>query len=107
MSGAFGSASVFAKIVIVLAIAFLVGLGLCGLSFVVASHGYQSHEEFGVDTLGIAGFSLIVMVLSAVGLVATVVVRVVVAIFRSMSSKGEGGEPQTLFEKEDDEQKPK
>jgi hypothetical protein len=44
----------FAKIVVVLAIAFGVGVGLCGLSFVAASAGFKSHEEFGVDSLGIA-----------------------------------------------------
>jgi flagellar basal body-associated protein FliL len=98
--------SLFAKIVVVLAIAFCAGLGLCGLSFVAASHGFKSNQEFGVDSIGIAGFSLIVMILSALGLVVAVVVRVMAAIFGSFSSKQRGSEPQTLFGDEDDEHKP-
>ena len=69
MSGSGGKGFPFAKIVVVLAIAFGVGVGLCGLSFVAASAGFKSHEEFGVDSLGIADISLIVMVLSAAALV--------------------------------------
>jgi hypothetical protein len=46
----------FAKIVVVLAIAFLVGLGLCGLSFVLSAHGFPSNEEFGGDSLGLQAF---------------------------------------------------
>lgn len=83
----------FAKIVVVLAIAFGVGLGLCGLSFVAASAGFKSHEEFGIDSFGIAGFSLLVMILSAAGLVPALVAWVVAATVRAWR---ETGEPQTL-----------
>lgn len=105
MSGSGGKGFPFAKIVVVLAVAFGVGAGLCGLSFVVASHGFKSNEEFGVDSLGIAGFSLIVMVLSGGALVLAAVGWVLAAIFGGIG-KGKG-EPQALFDKEDDEQKPR
>ena len=107
MSGKFGQASWFAKTMVVLALAFLLGLGLCGLSAVVASHGFQSREEFGGDSFGIASVSLIVMILSALGLVVIVFVRVVAAIYQGMSSGRRGSEPQTLFGDEDDENKSK
>jgi len=71
----------FAKIVVVLAIAFGVGLGLCGLSFVVAANGFKSHEEFGVDSLGIANISLVVMVLSGAALLPALVAWAVAGIF--------------------------
>jgi len=107
MNGKFGKASWFAKTMVVLALAFLLGLGLCGVSFVVASHGFQSKEEFGVDSIGIAGFSLIVMILSVLGLIVTIFVRVVTAISRSLSPNQEGSEPQTLLGDENDENKSK
>lgn len=94
----------FAKIVVVLAVAFGIGLGLCGLSFVAAEHGYRSNEEFGVDSLGIAGVSLIVMLVSAAALVFTLIGWALVAIFGN--AKG-GSEPQTLLSDRNDEDKPK
>jgi hypothetical protein len=88
----------FAKIVVVLAIAFGVGVGLCGLSFVVASAGFKSHEEFGVDSIGIASFSLIVMVMSAAALVLALVAWAVAGVIGSLR---ETGEPQTLMRSEE------
>lgn len=107
MSGSFGQASWFAKTMVVLALAFLLGLGLCGLSYVAASHGFQSHEEFGVDSLGIANFSLIVMILSVLGLIMTVLMRVVVAISRSMYPNEGEGEPQAPLGDEDNKSESK
>ena len=115
MSGSGGKGFPFARVVVVLAVAFGVGAGLCGLSFVVAAHGFKSNEEFGVDSLGIAGFSLIVMVLSAAALVVTAVAWGLAAIFGIAQEKDEpqkvlGNEekakPQALPGKADDEQNP-
>ncbi len=96
----------FAKIVTVLAVAFGVGLGLCGLSFVLASSGFRSNEEFGVDSLGVAPVSLVVMILSAFGLAIAVIAWVLAAIFGSSSSGGGGSEPRRLFDDKDDGDKP-
>jgi hypothetical protein len=104
MSGSGGKGFPFARVVVVLAVAFGVGAGLCGLSFVVAAHGFKSNEEFGVDSLGIAGFSLIVMVLSGGALVLAAVGWVLAAIFGG-TGKG-NAEPQALPGKADDEQNP-
>jgi hypothetical protein len=103
MSPAGGKGFPFAKIVVVLAIAFGVGVGLCGLSFVAASAGFKSHEEFGVDSIGIANVSLVVMVLSAGVLVLALVAW---AVAGTVGALRETGEPQTLLGDKDDEQKP-
>jgi len=104
MSGTGGKGFPFAKIVAVLAIAFGVGVGLCGISFVAAGNGFKSHEEFGVDSIGIGSFSLLVMMLSAVGLVLSLVAW---AVAGTVMAWRETGEPQALLGKEDDEQKPR
>ena len=79
----------FAKIVIVMAVCLLVGIGLCGLDYALAAHGIgKSHKEFGVGPLD--GLSLAVMVLSALGLVLSLVAWMLAAIFRSIgSNRGE------------------
>jgi hypothetical protein len=89
--------------VVVLACTVGVGVGLCGLSFVAASAGFKSHEEFGVDSIGIANISLIVMVLSAAALVPALIAWVVAAM---ISAGKRASEPQGLPGKDDDEQKP-
>jgi hypothetical protein len=101
MSGSGSKGFPFAKIVVVLAIAFGVGVGLCGISFVVAAHGFQSHEEFGVDSIGIANISLVVMVVSAVALVPALLAWLVAAIVRNAKS---GSEPQKLLSSEETEE---
>jgi hypothetical protein len=115
MSGSGGKGFPFAKIVVVLAIAFGVGVGLCGLSFVAASNGFKSHEEFGVDSLGIAAISVMVMVGSAAGLVLAAVAWGLAAIVglaqgkdeqQTLAGNEEKDEQQTLPGKKDDEQKP-
>ena len=78
----------FAKIVIVMAVCFLVGLGLCGLDFVLGSNGYgQPHEEFSVGPLD--GVSIVVMALSLLGLVVSLIVWALSAIIWSAVSSGE------------------
>lgn len=90
--------SPFALMTILTATGFLVGVGLCGLDFALASHGIgKSTEEFGVGPLD--GVSLAVMILSALGLVLTLLLRIVVAIVRSFSHKE--SEPQTLLDAQD------
>jgi hypothetical protein len=105
MSGSGGKGFPFAKIVAVLAIAFGVGLGLCGLSFVAASAGFKSNQEFGVDSLGIANISLVVMVVSAAALVLAAIGWAVAATLGIGVGRGEG-DPRTLFGDKDDENKP-
>lgn len=89
----------FAKIVTVLAVGFGIGLGLCGLDYLLAANGIgKSTEEFGVGPLD--AVSLVVMALSAVGLVVTVVAWVVAAIVDS--AVGKVSQPQKLFGEGDD-----
>jgi hypothetical protein len=69
----------FAKIVIILAVAFLVGLGLCGIDYVLAANGIgKSTEEFGVGILD--GPSLVIMCLSAVCLIFTLILWAIAGI---------------------------
>jgi hypothetical protein len=78
----------FAKIVAVLAVCFLVGVGLCGLDYALGTHGIgRTNEEFSVGPLD--GLSLAVMALSAVGLVLSLIAWVVAAMIRSARSRGE------------------
>ena len=93
----------FAKIVVVLAVAFGIGLGLCGLSIAMASNGFASNEEFGGDRFGIGTVSLVVMLLSAFGLVIAVIAWVLAGIFSSFSRGQKSDEPQRLFGDKDDE----
>jgi hypothetical protein len=76
--------SIFAKVFIVLAIAFMSGVGLCGLDFVLAANGIgKNTQEFGVGPLD--GVSLVLMILSALALVLTLIAWAATAIFRSVS----------------------
>jgi len=78
----------FAKLVVVMAVGFLVGAGLCGLDIALAAHGIgKSTEEFGVGPLD--SVSLAVMVLSAAGLVLSLAAWLLAAIFRSIRPRDE------------------
>jgi hypothetical protein len=78
-----------------MAVAFVVGVGLCGLDYVLAANGIgKSNEEFGVGPLD--SVSLAVMVLSAIGLVITLVLWFLVAILGGLNRKE--SEPQKLFD---------
>jgi hypothetical protein len=57
------------------------------VSIAVSSAGYASGEEFGGDKFGIATVSLVVMMLSAAGLVASLLLWAVAAMLRGV----EGG----------------
>lgn len=94
----------FAKIVIVLASAFGIALGLCGMNLVLLNLGigvgHNSGNYFGgplLSTLGIV--ELAVMVISAVGLVITVAAWVITSAVGGFR-RGES-EPQQLFNYED------
>ena len=94
--------SVFAKVTIFMALAFVVGVGLCGLDYVLGSNGIgKSGGEFSMGPLD--GLSLVVMIFSAIGLVLTLVVWAVVAVITSLSRKA--SEPQAPSD-EKDETKP-
>ena len=73
----------FAKIVVIFAVAFLVGVGLCGLDYLLAANGIgKSTEEFGVGILDAP--SIIIMVLSAAGLGLTLIVWMIAAFTSSI-----------------------
>lgn len=74
--------SIFAKLVTLFALAFVVGVGLCGLDFLLSAHGYKSTEEFGVGPLD--NVSLVVMLLSIVALIVTLIIWALTAISRAM-----------------------
>jgi hypothetical protein len=92
----------FAKIVTILAIVFGVALGLCGATLGLANS--RSDFIFAKDQFLIpAGIiEIIVMALSAVGLLVTVIAWVVLGITSGFSRSG--AEPQKLF---DDENEPR
>lgn len=78
----------FGKIVVIFAVAFLVGVGLCGIDYLLAANGIgKSTEEFGVGILD--GPSLTIMFLSAACLILTLVAWIITAIVSStLSSRG-------------------
>jgi hypothetical protein len=88
----------FARIVAVLASAFGVGVGLCGLDHLLAAHNIgRSQQEFGVGPLD--GVSLFVMFFSAVGLVLTLIVWPLASLFHRSSRKS--SDPPRLFDDSD------
>jgi len=91
--------SVFAKTMTILAVAFGIGMGLCGLSAVLPS----SDSEFHATWLSLP--SLLIMALSFLGLIATLLVRIIGSAFSDFSANGSG--PQTLFGNSDEEPKDK
>jgi len=82
----------FAKIVVILAIAFLVGVGLCGIDYLLAANGVgKSTEEFGVGPLD--GPSLIIMALSAVSLTFILIAWALTGIISSFASDDSMDDP--------------
>lgn len=75
--------SIFSKLLIIFAAGLLLGFGLCGLDYFLASRGIgKSTQEFGVGPLD--GVSLLTMGLSALGLVLTVIAWVVASVLRAV-----------------------
>jgi len=91
----------FAKTVVILAVAFLVGVGLCGMDYLLAANGIgKSTEEFRVGILDAP--SLIVMALSAVGLIFTFIAWAITAVVSSFGpdrSTNDATNPLGLTEK--------
>ncbi len=100
MSGPRGSGFPFAKIVVAMAVALIVGMGLCGLDYFLGSQGIgKSRQEFSVGPLD--GISLVVMFLSFCGLLITLIAWMISTAVGSFS-RGQDNEPQKLFDDEDD-----
>ena len=72
--------SIFAKILIVLPITLVIGVGLCGVDASLPANLGFPHEEFGPNTL-VGEIGGIALVLSALGLIVTAVVWGVVVLF--------------------------
>jgi hypothetical protein len=71
----------FTKIIVVLASAFGIALGLCGLTAIATTSGHNALTSV-LGSLGV--IELIVMLLSAAGLVLTVIAWVVLSIIDSV-----------------------
>ena len=79
----------FAKLVTIFAASFGVGLGLCGLDYLLAVSGIgKSTEEFGVGPID--ALSLLVMIVSLVGLLTSSVAWALVGMLQSLGF-GRGG----------------
>jgi hypothetical protein len=88
----------FAKLVTIFAICFGIGVGLCGLDYFLAAHNIgKSTQEFGVGPLD--GASIIVMFLSAVGLMLSLIAWATAAIF---GLGRDGTDPQRLLDEKDE-----
>jgi len=87
----------FAKVITVLAVTFGISLGLCGLTAVLSSQTRGS----GTVLIFIGILELIVIGLSALGLVVTVIVWVVASI-AAVHGGGKSDGPQKLFGDSDD-----
>lgn len=83
--------SIFARIVIVLAIAFLTGIGLCGLDETFLANLPGPHEEFGPNTF-VGGIGAIAIVASVLGFAVTAVVWVVARVVAGFSHKDDRDE---------------
>jgi hypothetical protein len=90
----------FAKIVIVLVVVFVISLGLCGVTLVVALGGNGAHSTVSKVLNAIAPVEMDAMLLAGVGLLVTVITWVVVAAF---GLGREQDEPQRLIDNKDDE----
>jgi hypothetical protein len=86
MSTSPGKRISFAKVVVVLAVVFVIGLGLCGLDSTVLARFRSHYEEFGPNTFvgTIGAWALIV---SALGLVVTTIAWTLTAVVNGLSSK--------------------
>ncbi len=89
----------FAKVVVVLAVVFVIGLGLCGLDATVLARFRNLHEEFGPNTF-VGTIGAFALVLSALGLVVTTIAWVLTAVVSGVS--GKETVPQKLFGDEEE-----
>ena len=84
----------FPKVVTVLAVSFGVGLGACGLTALASSHGGADYF------LPLGLIELAVILLSALGLIVTVIVWIVASLLGQT-----GSQPQRLFNDSDKDDK--
>lgn len=94
MSKSLGERISFAKIVIVLAVSFVLGLGLCGLDATLLARFRTIHEEFGPNTV-IGSIGAFAVLLSGLGLVCVTIAWAVTAAVGGFRSKNAA--PQKLF----------
>jgi cytochrome bd-type quinol oxidase subunit 2 len=94
----------FAKIVTVLAIVFGVALGTCGVTFVVGLATDGSANRALSSVVGVlAPVELIVLALSAIGLVFTLAAWVILTITANVTRRA--NEPQRIFDDRDGDDK--
>ncbi len=91
----------FAKIVVLLAVGFFIGMGLCGLDSTLLERFRVPGNEFGPNTF-VGSIGAFAILLSAAGLVITTIAWAVAASVRGFRYKGNAS--QKLFD-EDDEAK--
>jgi hypothetical protein len=94
--------SIFAKIVTVLALAFVAGVGLCGVDGAFFANLPGPHEEFGPNTF-IGKIGAFALVLSALGLVLTTVAWLLSPPVAHIRRKDP--ESENLLDPPDDEEK--
>jgi hypothetical protein len=94
--------SIFAKIFTVLALAFLVGIGLCGVDAAFLANFPGPHEEFGPNTF-VGTIGAFAVVLSALGLVLTLIAWLLSPLARHIRHKD--SESENLIDHPDDEEK--
>jgi uncharacterized membrane protein len=90
----------FVKILIVLVIVFALSLGLCGMGFVLDWRGAKVPPAIGRLMGQAVGYELLGMILSAVGILVTVVAWIVAAVVGSFSKKV--SQPQNIANDRDD-----
>jgi hypothetical protein len=89
----------FAKLVAIFAAGFGIGLGLCGLGFFLPAHGVgrgRGDEEFGMAPISLV--SLVIVIVSFVGLIVTLLMWALLAVLESFGIGGDKGEVQKLFD---------
>jgi hypothetical protein len=94
----FGSeVSVFAKAFVILVAVFIIASGMCGLQWVIVAHS----QGDGTFLIGLGVIELAAMALSAIGIVAVLLLWIASAIYKRIASP-EADDPKSLFESPDD-----
>jgi amino acid transporter len=91
----------FAKILVVLAVVFVLSLGTCGLTASLSSSSHSQQNGYVVVMIaGLAG-----TLLSGLGVLVTTIIWVIMSVAASSSRKNSA--PQRLLDDKDDEQQPR
>ncbi len=88
MSTSPGKRISFAKVVVVLAVAFVIGMGLCGLDSTVLARFRSHYQEFGPNTF-VGTIGAWALGLSTLGLVVTIIAWVFSAVVNSLTNTDE------------------